>query len=210
MSGSRVLVADDNLLSLLFFADALAARGLDYATALATTADDAQATRAALLAAGFVGVVLKPISVDALRATPGHFVPTGGHPDPADWVIEALDDQRALAAAGGDAAIVHALRGLLVSELDALPAELAAIAAHRSAPALRDRLHRLDASARFCGVPALLGAATTPRTALDAPTGSGDKRFPRALLAYLQDVAGTMRVRHACHAAPHALTTPTP
>ena len=217
VSGPHVLVADDNPLSLLFLADALAACGIDHATAadgalalecarreafdlllldarmpkfkgtevlarlraqagpsrhaiaLATTADDTSATRSALLAAGFAEVLIKPISVDALRAAVGQFVPVGERGDMQERSIETLDDPRALAAAGGDAAIVHALRGLLARELDALPAELAVIAAKRTAPELRDRLHRLDASAGFCGVPALLEAATTLRTALDAP-----------------------------------------
>lgn len=209
----RVLVADDNPLSLRFFAEALAACGcacttaadgaeavtraqatafdlllldvrmprLDGAAALAqlrerpgpsqqtpalaTTADPGDATQAALRAAGFAQVLRKPITVDALRAALERHLPSIVTVDPG----AGLDEEQALKAAGGNASIVAALRGLLKAELDALPAELAAFGAHRDVSALRDRLHRLDASAGFCGVPLLMQAAANLRIALDAP-----------------------------------------
>ena len=207
----RVLVADDNPLSLRFFAEALTAYGcacttaadgneavacaqgavfdlllLDMrmprldgaaalaqvreqpgpsqqAPALATTADPDDATHAALRAAGFAQVLLKPITVDSLRAALDRHLPSGVSAD------VRLDEEQALKAAGGNASIVAALRGLLAAELDALPAELAAFGAQRDAAALRDRLHRLDASAGFCGVPLLTQAAAGLRAALAAP-----------------------------------------
>lgn len=206
----RVLVADDNPLSLHFFADALHTLGcraetaidgaealrlanasrfdvllldarmprLDgadvlaqlragtgasrQAIALATTAAAEARIDAGLLAAGFVDVLHKPLTVAELRAALArHSIDAAeaGHDAP-------LDDAHALAAAGGDATIVRALRGLLAAELDALPAEMAAIAAARDANALRERLHKLDASAGFCGAPALGEASASLRTAL--------------------------------------------
>jgi HPt (histidine-containing phosphotransfer) domain-containing protein len=60
-----------------------------------------------------------------------------------------------------------ALRDLFARELEALPAEIAAIAARRDKVAMRDRLHRLDASAGFCGAPAVVRAAAMLRQLLD-------------------------------------------
>ncbi|NCT66277.1 MAG: response regulator [Rhodanobacteraceae bacterium] len=207
-----VLVADDNPLSLRFFAEALAACGCTYATAadgveavahaqagafdlllfdarmprldgaaalahlrarpgpsqhapaVATTAAPDDAVHAALHAAGFAQVLLKPITIEALRAA------LAGHLPSVALAADAggLDDAQALRAAGGDAAIVAALRGLLAAELDALPGELAAFGAQHDTAALRDRLHRLDASAGFCGVPLLTQAAARLRAALEA------------------------------------------
>ena len=213
----NILVADDNPVSLRFFAEALAqlgapselahdgletvakagrmrfdlllldARmpGLDGADALArirsgpgpsrdaialaTTADAGADARRALIEAGFVDVIAKPVTVDALRTAlalhlgdvirdDGQAVGTAG---------DALDDVRALAAVGGDVSILAALRGLFLAELDALPAELAEIGTRADAPALRDRLHRLDASAGFCGAPALVRACATLRLAVE-------------------------------------------
>ena len=218
----NILVADDNPVSLRFFAEALAqlgfacelardgletvaeakrtrfdlllldARmpGLDGvqalariraspgpsrdAAALATTADASEATRRDLVDAGFVEVVAKPVTVSALRAALARHLgeSTQDASQPAGLDEEDdLDDAGALAATGGDVSILAALRGLLMRELDALPAELADIASRADFAALRDRLHRLDASAGFCGTPALVGAGAKLRSALDAGDG---------------------------------------
>ena len=213
----RVLVADDNPLSLQFFHAALTTLGVDCiqacdgaaalalahrdafdlmlldvhmplldgpqalkqiraqqgpsqcATALATTADNDVATGAALRDAGFADVLVKPLTVEALRAALDRHLPARhSQKEPSDS-DEWLDEDHALAVAGGDRAISNALRGLLVAELDSLPAELALISERRDAHALRERLHRLDASAGFCGVPALVRAGSLLRNALDAP-----------------------------------------
>jgi CheY-like chemotaxis protein len=149
------------------------------APALATTAEPGSGAHAALLAAGFAAVLSKPIGVRALRdavAARLGIVASG----------TALDEEHALAAAGGDAGIVAALRVLLAGELDALPGEVAAIDAGRDADALHERLHRLDASAGFCGVPMLATASASLRRALAdcAP------EWPReAIGLFLSDVA---------------------
>ncbi|MEP7097189.1 MAG: response regulator [Dokdonella sp.] len=209
MQKLRILVADDNPLSLRFLADALAGMGHEiveaedggvalaradesacdvllfdarmpnlggaqalalirtqaglsqHAIALATTADNDRATHATLRAAGFVDVLVKPLDVNTLRSAIAQQVPGFGVGD------ESFDDSQALAAAGGDAAIVTALRGLFAIELESLPSELARFCERQDATAVRERLHRLDASAGFCGVPALVRAAATLRSALD-------------------------------------------
>jgi CheY-like chemotaxis protein/HPt (histidine-containing phosphotransfer) domain-containing protein len=210
MSRPRVLVADDNPLSLTFFLEALqtlgcagesAADGAEALTHARASAFDlllldvrmprlggaevlalvradpgpsqatvAVATTAAaeppagLLAAGFAEVLHKPVDLAGLQRVLARHLPL----PTADCAVPAFDDAQALAAAGGDAAIVAALRGLLAAELDALPVEITAIDAARDAAALHERLHRLDASAGFCGVPALGDAGSRLRAALAA------------------------------------------
>jgi len=216
VTAARILVADDNPLTLRFFIEALRIAGVEgigvadgriaieracesafdlllfdarmpgiggaaalaaireqagpsrNAIALATTADDDASAHALLLAAGFAEVLLKPVGVHGLR----HVLER--HLKPAKAAIAAyvdarLDDRQALVAAGGDASIVVALRGLFARELDGLPAEFAAYAQRRDADALRDRLHRLDASAGFCGAAAVRQAGTSLRAALAMP-----------------------------------------
>jgi CheY-like chemotaxis protein len=227
----RILVADDNPLSLRYFVAALARPGIECseaadgeaaiqlasairhdlllldvrmpgcggaealarirscdgpsrsAPAIATTADDEVATREGLLARGFCNVLVKPIGAEALsdivlRALP----PVVAEPPPA-WV----DDAQALRAAGGDAAIVAALRGLLAQELAALPEELRRCTDDADAAALDERLHRLDASAGICGVPLLREASARVRAAL----ASG---WPSAEIDAL--LATAQRLRH--------------
>lgn len=227
----RILVADDNPLSLRFFADALAALGHDcadaadgaialelsranafdlllldarmpeldgpdalariraqagqsqQAVALATTADNDTAMHAQLLRAGFLEVLVKPISIADLRAALARHLPNAASSDTHE-AADALDDRQALAAAGGDMAIVNALRTLFADELDALPAELAALDGQPDA--IRERLHRLDASAGFCGAPAIVRAADALRAALTSPS-----RLPVTLDAFLTACART-------------------
>lgn len=233
---SYILVADDNPLSLRFFAEALTTLGhacetvddgakalkraysstfdlllLDVrmpklgaadalahiragdgpsraAVAIATTADNTADTRAALLAAGFAEVLPKPFAVDDLRSALARHLPARRGELEDHLPTPALDDTQAFAAAGGDLAIVAALRHLLADELDALPAEIAAIAAKHDVNALRDRLHRLDASAGFCGATALSAAATRLRAAVMMTP------WPEAAVADFLHVCAQVRV----------------
>jgi CheY-like chemotaxis protein len=138
------------------------------AVAIATTAETGEAAHRALVESGFAEVVAKPVTVGALRALLArHFGDATQDPDTAAEPGR-LDDDRALAAVGGDASILAALRGLLVAELDALPAEIEAIAARGDSTALRERLHRLDASAGFCGAPGLAASAARLRAAVES------------------------------------------
>ena len=139
------------------------------AVALATTADASASTRTDLFGAGFVDVVAKPVTVNALRAALAPHLPglNTAVASAAGGADDLLDDVAALSAVGGDVSILAALRGLFVAELDALPAELAAIGVRSDVAALRDRLHRLDASAGFCGAPALVRACAKLRVSFD-------------------------------------------
>lgn len=168
------------LLQRLRATDAPSAR----AAAIATTAADNSGAIASLRAAGFVDVLLKPIGIDALRSA----VMARLRDVPA---CAELDDAQANVAAGGDAAIVASLRGLFATELEGLPAEIAAFRARDDRSALRDRLHRLDASAGFCGAPALARAIHALRAAVDV------QAWPERALADLLETAERTRQRLA-------------
>ena len=219
MSPPRVLVADDNPLSLRFLAEALATCGTDcveagngaeaarhaqehafdlllldarmpkldgaaalaqirsnpgpsrHAIALASTADPLPATHAALIDAGFAAVLVKPLGIDAVRVALATHL---GSAICCGEDLRMLDDEQALRVAGGDAGIVDALRRLFTQELDALPTELAVMGARADHAAVRERLHRLDASAGFCGTPGLVTAAVGLRARLNEPDWPAD------------------------------------
>lgn len=226
-----ILIADDNPLSLRFFADAVAASGheseaaadgetavalaanrafdlllLDArmpgldgeqtlrriregdgpskrTTAIATTAAERNAYPA-LLTAGFTEVIGKPISLPALRSLLERHL--GEAPCAADPPL--LGHANVGAGFDADPAILGALRELFAMELDALPQEIAAYASNRDLTGLRDRLHRLDASAGFCAAPALAQASQAVRQRLDA--GS---EWPRTEVAWLLDCSARTR-----------------
>ena len=156
------------------------------AIALATTAANDADTIAALHAAGFVETLLKPIAADALRAAVARHLGTASA---ALTGADDLDDEQAHRAAGGDAAIVASLRGLFAAELEALPAQIAGFGVRNDMAALRERLHRLEASAGFCGAPTLTRAIAAVRTALESPL------WPTAAVATLLEVSERTRQR---------------
>ena len=94
---------------------------------------------------GFDGALAKPLSVEALRQRIDGLLAHAG----------PLDDAVALRAAGGNAALVKSLRTLwsqqLPQELQGLRDE---IQSNRHLDAA-DRLHRMQASAAFCGATAI-------------------------------------------------------
>ena len=148
-----------------------------HAPALATTADADPAQHAMLRAAGFAEVLAKPIAVVALRAALARHLPAATVSDSAG---NGMDRRQALRAVGGNRATAAALRELFLRELDDLPRELAGIVQAGDHAALCDRLHRLDASAGFCGAPAVVQATARLRTAV-----AGTPWPPAALAAFL-------------------------
>lgn len=152
--------------------------------ALAHTASTQRADLDALLAAGFLEVLVKPIAARALQGAVGRVLelePTPiGEAAPApcgklpDW-----DDAAALAALKGESAHVAALRRLFLGEL---PGQRQAIAAALAAGAV-DRagseLHRLRASCGFVGA-ARLGAAVRALAA-EPHSGTALQRFEEAV-----------------------------
>ena len=69
--------------------------------------------------------------------------------------VPAWDDHAALAALGGDASHVHALRALFVDELAATVAGVDAALHARDIVAARDLLHRLSSGCAFTGAASL-------------------------------------------------------
>lgn len=142
--------------------------------ALATSAAPDRDLSARLQSAGFARLLPKPITARELRAAAARYV-RDSQPATGDAAVEPglLDDARAIGATGGDVDIVMALRRLLVTELAALPGEFHALELPRDRGAVASRLHRLDASAGFCGVPGLAAAIKHLRLALANPPSPG-------------------------------------
>lgn len=209
---ARVLVADDNLLSLEFFAESISRYGhvveravdglqtcqlastqhydlliIDSlmpqrngtealrsirsgggpscgSTAIATTADSS-VDRESLLRAGFSAVMIKPISIESIRGALECHLPASASGN------QGMNDELALLKIGGDRVILDKLRTLLALELDALPAEISACAANRDMAALLDRLHKLDASAGFCGAIQFVSAIQQLRRKIQTEAG---------------------------------------
>ena len=134
-------------------------RGMGLATpALAHTATRDAAVHAELRAAGFAGVVAKPIDAAswqaavrrALRIEPGAHVADA----PVDRYIERplWNDAAALAALNGNREHVAALRQLFLDELPVMRTRIV------DAATRRDTLHRLRASCGFVGAARLADA----------------------------------------------------
>ena len=113
--------------------------------AIATTAELTREDRAALLAAGFRDILMKPCSMADLQRLL-LTVATDLHDQ------QPLDDVAALTATG-DANTMRALRLLLREELVALERDLDSLS--QNVTALSERLHRLRSSCGFCGAKGL-------------------------------------------------------
>lgn len=159
------------------------------APALATSADVDAPLRQRLRTAGFADVLAKPVDLAGLRraldATAGAGMTA---PELDDCAAPPLLDDAAACRSLGSADTVAALRALFRHELDALADELASCLAAQDAEGLRERLHRLCASAGFCGAPRLEQAARGLRRRLVAAAA-----FTAADLGELRDVAVATR-----------------
>ena len=162
--------------------------------AIATSAELDAPTRAELHAAGYIDALAKPITLDHLaQALETHLTawrnPRAIAARRATASADAamlLDDASGLASVGGDGTILRALRGLLARELEALHERFSAM----SNPAgLADTLHRLRASSRYCGTPALGDAAARLETALRADAASVHSELERFTDACMRTLA---------------------
>jgi len=148
------------------------------APALAITAGAPPAELAALRAGGFVDVLMKPVAIAALQDAVRRVLAI----DAAHAGTEAADlhpplcgkqpvweQQRALAAIGGNAASLAKLRQIFLAELPAQCVELALAQAGGDARAVAALLHKLRASCGFVGAARLAQAVEGLSTApLDA------------------------------------------
>lgn len=150
-------------------------RALDpEAVAIAHTASRDPALHAALVAAGCVEVLVKPIEAGRLLEAVGRSLRLQvREPHANDW-----SDDGALVALGGDPANVAALRSLFLAELPAAVRTIEASLAAGDAKAARAVLHRLASACALTGAGALGDAVRH----LHATPADGDAlaRFLRA------------------------------
>ncbi len=158
-------------------------RGLGLATpAIAHTASRERGDHRALLAAGFVATLAKPIAAGAWQDAIRRILDTGNRTSPASGMaarrveepaapvaLPVWDDARALAALAGDARNVAALRGLFLAELPATRDAMVQAAAAGDLGTLRATLHRLEASCGFVGAGRLGAAVAQLRAAPASP-----------------------------------------
>ena len=139
-------------------------------SALAVTAGASEQEQQALMAAGFIEVLLKPLSISALQSSVRTVL--GDHSRdsaPLCGKLPVWDEARALAAIGGNRTALHALRGLFLDELPSMCQQLRAAQAHGDEQRLRALLHKLTASCGFVGAARLSGIVEElKRTPLDA------------------------------------------
>lgn len=139
-------------------------RELGLATpALAHTAAREEALRERLLAAGFAGVLRKPLGVAELHDALRYHLNV---PPPGCGKLPSWDDDAALLALGGQQAHVDALRGLFLKELPGQRQRIEAASLQGDEAAIRAELHRLVASCGFVGASRL---AATVRELQAAP-----------------------------------------
>lgn len=154
--------------------------------ALAHTASQQRADLDPLLAAGFLEVLVKPVTTQALQAAirrtlDGGVAMTVTAADSATSACGKLpnwDDAAALAALKGEQAHVDALRRLFLDELPAQRQAILAALAAGDVERARRELHRLHASCGFVGA-ARLGAAVRALEA-EPRSGSALQRFDDA------------------------------
>jgi CheY-like chemotaxis protein/HPt (histidine-containing phosphotransfer) domain-containing protein len=134
----------------------LRSRGLR-TPALAHTATRERAAAEALVAAGFLAVLVKPMpaatlqaairdALDAHAPAPLHLLESPPSGDAPIW-----NDEAALTALNNEQTHVDALRGLFLDELPTVRTTVAAAARDGNDAALRSALHRLQASCGFVG-----------------------------------------------------------
>ena len=146
--------------------------------ALAHTADARRDELDALIDVGFEEVLLKPLSVAQLQGAIRRFC-ASDVPIEADSALQdapmrcgklpVWDDDAALRAMNGHRAHVDAMRGLFSQELPQVAMRVSAALANRDTNALRDELHKLQASCGFVGAARLGGAIAGLR---DAPAST--------------------------------------
>lgn len=177
-------LAGDQLLAALRAGSANPAAPLAsaYSRAILLSADMDQQRRAAMLAAGFADVLMKPIAADALLAVVEATAQRSNSPALAVTSADLWDEAAALAMTGGIHATVVALRGLLLGELPAQKRRLELAFAAGDTEVAAAELHRLRAACGFCGA-AQLGLAARQASAVLAARQTPDTVTINTLLA---------------------------
>ncbi len=129
--------------------------------ALAITAGVSREEFDALCGGGFVEVLLKPMSVAALQGTVRRLLARHGlrvREPQMQGKLPVWDEDRALAALGGNRDALAKLRVMFLAELPALRHELASLREKADSAGMRAVLHKLKASCGFVGALRLLRA----------------------------------------------------
>jgi CheY-like chemotaxis protein/HPt (histidine-containing phosphotransfer) domain-containing protein len=132
------------------------------APAIAHTASRDVEEHERLLAAGFLEVLVKPLSAAEILASARIALGLGAPPvrlTPAPSETPLWDDAAALDALLGDRGHLDALRSMFIVELRSMRAAIAAASRGGEHEAMRPVLHRLRASCGFVGATRLGGAA---------------------------------------------------
>ncbi|MDW8479569.1 MAG: response regulator [Xanthomonadales bacterium] len=130
---------------------------------LALSAGLGEPLRTRLLDAGCDDALAKPLAAEALLGRARTLLAERGLP--------TLDDAAALVALGGRAELLARMRGLLAAELPPALALLAGAIARGRHGEAAEVLHRLRASAGFCGAAALAAAVARLERALAGAAG---------------------------------------
>ena len=147
--------------------------------AIALTADPDPALHRALRQRGFAAVAAKPLPLVALARLLQVVVP-GERP------LQRWDEGAALAATGGDAAVLATLRQLMLAELPRQRQAITAALARGEPGPARAELHRLRAACGFCGAAALGARTEALQAALEVGAEAPLDAFLRAVDALLE------------------------
>lgn len=140
--------------------------------ALALSAQLDEDERRALLAAGFGAALAKPCPPELLREAVARLLgreSDGVRSVPASASIDArpvLDDDAGLRVCGGDPATLAALRRLLAAELSSQSQRLEQLWSCADGDGLSAELHKLAASAAWCGASEIADAGSRLKAAL--------------------------------------------
>jgi DNA-binding response OmpR family regulator len=129
--------------------------------ALAITAGVSREEFDALCGGGFIEVLLKPLSVAALQGTVRRLLTRHGlrvREPQMQGKLPVWDEDRALAALGGNQDALAKLRVMFLAELRALRLELVLLREKADSAGMRAVLHKLKASCGFVGALRLLRA----------------------------------------------------
>jgi len=128
--------------------------------ALAVTAGAEREALDALCGAGFLEVLLKPVSIALLQGTVRRLLGTdsGLEAEPAQGKLPVWDEARALAAIGGNGEALRSLRKLFLEELPALREQLLAAQLAGNVAGMQAVLHKLKAGCGFVGAARLARA----------------------------------------------------
>lgn len=174
----------------------LADAALACVPALAISAELPPSRREALVRAGFVAALEKPLRAAALVAAVASVAAGGSQAPPLEPTLPMcdpplLDDDAALAV-GGAPAVVDGLRALLLDELVPSATSIEQALDRGDHEAARSVLHRLRAACGFCGAHRLRSAAEELALGLALPDGREGATSRNHFMAVLEETRAAL------------------